>query len=330
MQATDDHVKRWATPVRIALSTGLLWFLFVRLGDELSLSRLIPRLTPTRVGWLAGAAVMLVFSFVLSTVRWRQVIEALGLHDGFRRLLAHFLAGQFLSNVLPTTIGGDVVRVARLSRDTGDPPSSFASVVLDRLTGWIVLPFITILGFGLNPALRELGAQTRVTVTIAATTFGLLLLVLLMAAVKRLGGRFSDRGGWQRFIDAVHLGIGRLRRRPRALLWVLVAGFVYQFVLVIAAFMIARGVGIHIGLTAMMAFFPAVLIVQVLPISISGLGVREFMLVWLLQSVGVMHGQAILLGLVVWALTALTSLLGAPPYAFGVRAPRRLHRELIG
>ncbi len=55
-------------------------------------------------------------------------------------LLNYYLAGQFVSNVLPTTIGGDVLRVSRLSRENGEPPASFASVVLERLTGWLVLP----------------------------------------------------------------------------------------------------------------------------------------------------------------------------------------------
>ncbi len=320
--------RHWATPLRVALSSGLLWFLFLRLGDEFSPSRVIPRLTTVRLAWMAGAALMLIGSFMLSTVRWRQVVGALDLHDGFGRLLSHFLAGQFLSNALPTTIGGDVVRVARLARDTGDSPSSFASVVLDRLTGWVVLPLITLLGFGLNPVLRGLGAQTKIALLIAATTLVLLMMLLTAAAVKRFGGRFAGRAGWQRFIDAIHLGIVRLRHRPRAMLLVIGAGFVYQLVLVMAAFMTAQALGINVGLTAMMAFFPAVLIAQVLPVSISGLGVREFMLVWLLRSVGVLQAQAIALGLVVWAMTAVTSLLGAPSYAFGAR--RRFGREPVG
>lgn len=326
--APNQYVKRWVTPARIALSAGLLWFLLVRVGDELPLSAMIVQLTAISLAWMVGAAAMLVASYVLSTVRWRQVIEALGLHDGFRQLLSHFLAGQFLSNALPTTVGGDVVRVARLSRDTGDTPMSFSSVVLDRLTGWLVLPLITVLGFGLNPALRELGAQTRVAVVIAAAVFALLVLLLAAVYVDSLGGRFVGRPGWQRFIDAVHLGVGKLCRRPRATLLVILAGLGYQLVLVISAFMMARGLGIDIGLTTMMAFFPAVLIVQVLPISIAGLGVREFMLVWLLSSVGVPYGQAIALGLVIWAMTVVTSLLGAPSFAFGVRSPLSLSGKL--
>ena len=80
------------------------------------------------------------FGLVLSAVRWQRVLEVLGLHAGLRRLVNLCLAGHFVSNVLPTTIGGDVLRVARLSRETGETPKTFASVVLERLTGWLVLP----------------------------------------------------------------------------------------------------------------------------------------------------------------------------------------------
>jgi hypothetical protein len=67
--------------------------------------------------------------------------NALGQHPPFRRLLSLYLAGQFMGNVLPSTIGGDALRVSRLSRDKrAKPPTTFASVVLERLTGWLVLP----------------------------------------------------------------------------------------------------------------------------------------------------------------------------------------------
>src|SRR5262249_59841132 len=97
-------------------------------------------------------------------------------------LMSHYLAGQFVSNVLPTTIGGDVLRVSRLSKETGESPGTFASVVLERMTGWLVLPVITMIGFAVNPGLRHLGTATRVAVTLAAVT-----LVLLMAGPAAAG-----------------------------------------------------------------------------------------------------------------------------------------------
>ena len=114
-------------------------------------------------------------------LRWQKVLDVLGLHAGLRRLLSHYLAGQFVSNVLPTTIGGDVLRVSRLSRETGESPKSFASVVLERLTGWLVLPIISVVGFLVNPPLQHLGTPPRWPLGLAFAT----LLALVHRPVRR-------------------------------------------------------------------------------------------------------------------------------------------------
>ena len=61
------------------------------------------------------------------------------------------LAGMFVSNFLPSTVGGDVLRVTRLSAGNGQRQTSLASVVVERLTGFLVLPFITLVALVGNP-----------------------------------------------------------------------------------------------------------------------------------------------------------------------------------
>jgi uncharacterized membrane protein YbhN (UPF0104 family) len=259
--------------------------------------------------------------FVLSAVRWQKVLDALGIHTDLRRLVRHYLAGQFVSNVLPTTIGGDVLRVSRLSRDTGESPGTFASVVLERLTGWLVLPILTIVGFAVNPGLRHLGEATGLALAIAFGTLILLGGVLLAVASRRVGGRIGTNEGWRRFAGAIHLGLRRLRESPGAAVGVLVAGFAYQLALVLAAMAAAQALGLKpAGLTALLAFFPAVLIAQVMPVpTISGLGVREGAFVLFLHPLGVAQDEAIALGLLLYLLNLGVSLLGAPAFAAGGR-----------
>jgi uncharacterized membrane protein YbhN (UPF0104 family) len=318
---TTEQTKAWVLPVRIMISVALLAALFWQVRDDFSWSELLPEWTLPALSWLVGAVLVLFLGFFLSTVRWQQVLVALDVHGRLRRLFSHFLAGQFISAFLPGTVGGDVIRMTRLTRDTHNGPLSFASVVLERLTGWIVLPLITLLGLLVNPTLRHLG-PTRAAFTIAIATLVALVAVLLAVNHPKLGGRFADSEGWTRFAGAVHLGVGKLRRRPSAALSVIGVGFIYQMSLVLAALMAAKALGIDgLGFTALMAFFPAVLIAQVLPISIGGLGVREFALVFFLGAVGVGKEQALALGLLFYILTLVASLTGAPAFAVGGRFP---------
>ncbi len=311
--------RRWVLPLRIVVSLGMLWVLFTRIPD-FEWDGLIPTWDSSTWAWLAGAALLTLLGIVLSALRWQQVLHALGLRAGLRQLVSLYFAGQFVSNVLPTTIGGDVLRVSRLSKSNGDPPDTFASVVLERLTGWLVLPLITLFGLAINPGLRELGRATTLAVLIAVGTLVALIVVLVAADHPNLGGRFRHREGWMRFVGAVHIGVSHLRRHPAAAFSVIAVGLLYQFVLCLAALMAAEAVGLtDMGLTPLLAFFPAVLIAQVLPIGISGLGVREGAFVIFLTPLGVPPEQAVALGLLLYLLNLGVSLLGAPAFAVGAR-----------
>lgn len=274
------------------------------------------------VGWLAAGLGVTFAGVVISALRWQRVVEALGLHGGLRRLLDYYLVSMFVGSVLPSTVGGDVLRVSRLAIDTGERPLSFASVVLERMTGWLVLPVITFTGFAVNPGLLEVpGPAVKLAVLLAAGTLALLLVVLFLAAHPRLGGRLAHRESWLRFLGAVHLGIDRLRRRPSSAAEVLVVGFAYQLLVVLAAFLAAKALGVHVSFTVFLTFFPVVAIAQVLPVSIGGIGLREGALVIFLSTskLGATHTQAVALGLAFYAMNVLVSLLGAPAFLRGHR-----------
>lgn len=327
-QAVDEAVsaprKRWVLPLRLGISAVMLAVIVAKVPD-FDVDRAVPAWGWSNTAWLVTAAVLTLVGIVLSTLRWQTVLNAMGV-EGARtqRLLSHYLAGQFVSNVLPTTIGGDVLRVSRLSKENGETADTFASVVIERLTGWLVLPIITLVGLVVNPGLRELGRPSAIALGIALTTLFGLVLILLAADHERLLGRFAAKDGWRRFAGAVHLGVNRLRRRPAAAFNVILVGMLYQLVLVLAAVAAARALGIDAaGLTVLLAFFPAVLIAQVLPLGISGLGVREGAFVLFLTPLGVPTEQAIALGLLLYLLNLGVSLIGAPAFAVGGR-PRVL------
>lgn len=295
----------------------MLAVLYTRFPD-LAWDEVVPTWSLTTVEWLLGAVVLTTLAMVLSALRWQQVLRAMDMPTSLRTLIPLAFAGQFVSNVLPTTIGGDVLRVSRLSKQNGEAEDTFASVVLERLSGWLVLPLITFFGMIINPELREQGDATAFAVLISALTLVGLIAIVVIADHPRLGGRFASRDGWTRFLGAVHLGVARMRAHPAATVGIVLAGLLYQLVLCVAALMVAAALGFGwLGMTPLLAFFPAVLIAQVLPIGIAGLGVREGAFVLFLTPLDVPAEQAIALGLVLYAVNLVVSLAGAPSFAIG-------------
>jgi hypothetical protein len=296
------------------------------------LALLIPRIRlgsidwgVSTVAWLAAGLVVTFGGIVLSAVRWQRVLVALGCHEPLRRLVDHYFAGQFVANFLPSTVGGDVLRATRLSADTGDGHNAFASIVLERLTGWLVLPAITLSGFAINRGLvRVTTADARLAIVLAVATLVLLAALLFLAAHPRLGGRLAGHHqAWLRWLGAVHLGLDRMRRDRSAVVAVLVAGFAYQLTVVLSAFLAGKALGVHVSFTVFLAFFPVVAIAQVLPISIGGIGLREGALVVFLDHWAT-HTQSVTLGLAFYGMNLIVSLLGAPSFALGHRPADRM------
>ncbi len=302
---------------RVAASAGMLAVLLPRID----LASLFPRPQLSTLAWLGGGLAVYALAVVLSTVRWGQVLQALEIPSDLPPLVSHTLAGMFVSNFLPSTVGGDVLRVARLSAVNGQRATSAASVVVERLTGFLVLPFLTLVALFANPALLDLGRASRLSLTLALGTLAALVVIVVLVTSIKIGERFAGRA-WLGFLSAVQLGLSRLRRDPGAAVGVLVSALAYQLAMVAAAWMAGHAMGIQVGWSAMMAFIPIVAIAQVLPISVSGLGLREGALVLLLMPLGVPSGRAVAFGLLLYGMNLVVSLLGAPAFAVGARPVR--------
>jgi uncharacterized membrane protein YbhN (UPF0104 family) len=308
---------------RVAATVAMLGVLL----RWVKLRSLFPVWHDSTLWWLAGGVACTTAAIVLSALRWQRVLVAMNQATGLGTLVNAYLACQFVSNFLPSTIGGDAVRVARVSSRTGEvgggpeAPAAFASVVLDRMSGWLILPLLCLAGLLINPALLRLGDSTRAAIALSVVTLLGLVATVTVAASTRLGGRLAHHSNWLRFMGAVHLGLDRIRRRPGAVLQVIAASLVYQLAIVAAAVLAVHALDIDVGPTALLAFVPAVAIVQVLPVTIGGFGLREGAFALFLHPLGVTTDEAVSLGLVMYAMHLLSSLLGAPSFAAG-RRPR--------
>lgn len=303
--------------MRLAFSLGFLALLIWRLPD-VSLSELIPEPSAAAFAWASAAIAVHVAAYVLQTLRWAEVSDTLGIHLPLRRLLSHLLSGEFVSNALPTSFGGDIVRVIRQGNDVGDYADSFAATSLERLTGWLVLPLLSFGGLALSSEYRGLGTKTAVALTVGMATLAALSVIIGAAGHQRGAGRLIGGTGWRRYLAAVHLGIVAFRSRPDQVTKVLVAGIGFQLMQVVTVWMCARALGIEeIGFIAVLAFFPPTAIVQNLPLALGGLGVREAAFVYFFSGIGVSNADAIALGLLVYVVFIVSSLAGAPSFLRG-------------
>lgn len=309
--------------LRILVSVALLAVLVAKAPHP---EELVPdRHHVLTISLLAASLGTTFLGVVLSAWRWQRVLAVFGEHLPLRTLLGHYLAGNFVGNVLPSTIGGDVLRVTRVSTAVGSSSTGFASVALERLTGFVALPLLIFVGYAARPSLLD-QRRAWLTLMIAGVTLALLGVVLYLAGHPRIAGRFAGHENWTRFIGAVHTGVDRLRRDPGQLVPVLGTAVAYQASVVVSVALVMRALDLPIPVAGAFVYVPAVAMLQVLPLSFNGLGVREGALVLFLAPwPGVSNAQAIAVGLLWFFSTLVVSMLGAPAFAVGNRrnAPGR-------
>lgn len=321
MPGEGDSDRRRGTGWRLALRLGVTGALLVALlAKAPHPSELLPDGHLDTLLLLAAAVVTTFVGVVLAAWRWQRVLRLFGVTLPLLVLTRHCLSGMFVGNVLPSTIGGDVVRVTRVGAATGSPSDAFGSVALERLTGFVALPLLVAVGILIHPSVLDAG-HIWLPILVAGATLALLTLILTAAGHPRLAGRFTDHENWARYLGAVHRGVDRLRRDPAQIGPVVATAVAYQCSVVAVYALIFRALGIPVAVGALLVYAPAVLMLQVLPVSLAGLGVREGTLVLLLHGTlaraGLPDSRAVAAGLLWYGCTLLVSMLGAPAFAFG-------------
>jgi uncharacterized protein (TIRG00374 family) len=308
----------WKLALRLVVTGGLLAVLAFKASD---LEDTIPDQHHLKTfALLLAALAAALLGVVLSAWRWQRVLLLFDAPVPLRTLTSQYLASLFVGNVLPSTIGGDVLRVSRASNTTGSSTTAFGSVVIERLTGFVALPLLVFAGFAIRPSLID-AQNAWIALLVAGITVAVLCVLLLIAGHPRIAGRYAERENWARFIGAVHLGVDRMRREPRHIVPVIGTAILYQLSVVLMFGCIFWALDIPAPLAGLLAFSPAVLMLQVLPLSLGGLGVREGALVLFLHTYlarnDLPDSRAIAAGLLWYLCMLVVSMLGAPSFAVG-------------
>ena len=305
--------------VKAAFSAGLLVYLLrsVDLGGVFRHFQAgDPRL-------FAVAIVVYAVVVVLSTVRWKVLLDALGGKSNFGSLTQSYLVSAFFANFLPSNVGGDVVRVREAARAAGSHTASLTVAAMDRVVGFIALYFIAAPAFLLGGPLVQGLAGARVIL------FGLTVLFLAMGAVFMSPGFVTTvaKGvGLERFpwihgrLVTVQTALDAFRANPRAVMYSFLLSLVLQFLGVYYFFIVARALGIPLDLATSLLMVPLCTLILAIPISFNGWGLREGLYVVYFRQVGLPRESALAFSIVASALVVLLSLSGLVVW-LGRRSP---------
>lgn len=297
---------------KAAFSAGLLWLLFSRID----VARFWGVARHSSVPWLVAALGSYLVTVLVSSWRWHRLLAIQAVTLPYRSVTESFLVSLFFNNFLPTNIGGDVMRVRDTARSAGSSTRAMTVIVADRVAGLIGL-FLFAAAGGAMMARDQLPFSVvwiwfALVGGIGASIAALFVPSWFAPILGRLQGL---QGGWVgRQFEALGGSLRNFREAPGALFAVFLASVLIQGTFILFYVAVARALGVQVPVFEMALIVPLVGLIQLLPLSVNGFGVREATFTVLFGRVGVSAESALLISLEATALILAFSLSGALAY----------------
>lgn len=297
--------------LRIPVSIAL-FALVIRFVKPASLLENVGNAAP---GIIAAAFGIVVCGHLIRIAKWEVLTRPFELNVSHGRLALYYLYGLFFNLLLPGNVGGDAVKGLALGSHVGNRVTALTSVIVDRFTGLLAVLLISTGALLTN---IDRIADKRICL-ILAFFWTCVLAVLFVVFRTGTGGRI---GVVKRFREAAK----RYREHKTSVAAALLAAFAFQIVAVLNNYMVASSIGVpNADIADFFAMLPIAFVVAMLPISIGGLGAREWAYWFLFTGVlGYPEAAMVTVSILIFTCEVILAIIGGIAYAF---APKRKTNE---
>jgi glycosyltransferase 2 family protein len=303
-------VSRW---IRVGGTLVLTIAAVAYLVWRIDVGTTIDVLAETDPGWFAVAALIMILTVPVLAWRWQRLLDAHGIGEALpwltRAYFVAYTAGQFL----PTSLGGDAVRVVETARrHPGRTADVTGTIVLERGLGGAATVLLGAVGFLLSIGRYDVSAYLWLE---GVFVFGTIVVGFLFFArsarpLLRRALPLLERLRLARPLQAFYEGVHHYRERSRVLLAVFGITLGVQAVRILAIWASARAVGIQLDVRVYYVMGPLLFLVMLVPFTLNGIAVREAFFVSFLGSLDVPAEQAFAAGFLFFLVTLVLALPG--------------------
>ena len=302
----NRRVRIVGTAVLTAVAIAyLVWK--IELGTTLDL------LAETNAAWFAAAVLIMLLTVPVLAARWGWLLEAHGLVERVRWLTRAYFVAYTAGQFLPTSLGGDAVRIVETARrHPGRAADITGTVVLERGLGGAATVLLGAVGFLLSVGRYDVSAYLWLEgfFVLGTIVLGFLFFARSARPLLRLFEPLLERLRLARLLRAFYEGVHHYRGGPRLLLTVFGVTLVVQAVRILSIWASAKAVGIDLDVRIYYVMGPLLFLVMLVPFTLNGIAVREAFFVSFLGSVGVGADQAFAAGFIFFLVTFLLVLPG--------------------
>jgi uncharacterized protein (TIRG00374 family) len=309
--------KTLLTALQIAVTIGLLWWVF---HDPERRSEMLAAAKLANVWWLGAGILVFFFCTIVATARWKILLAVQDINMTWLRTWQLFMIGMFFNLFMLGSTGGDVVKMFLTMREaSNNKAAALLSVFMDRVIGMLALIFLSVafLYFRYDLLNHAEGSSTLLN----------LLLGLMAAALLIIVGMFTVSAlGWVHYLPQWTPLRGRIveisaachmyAKGWRLTIWAFLISFPLFGMFFTTFYCAARAFTDQLGIVDIFSVMPIVAVITAIPISVSGIGLRESLFVSLLAPFGVTAAVATLISVTGFLINTLGSLAGGLVFLF--------------
>lgn len=281
-------------------------------------------LIQTRPGPFCLAVLIAISGLLVSSLKLQVLLRTSVPGMSLRTVVRAYCVGTFFSNFLPSSVGGDVMKIRELSDDQGPTGHLVASVVMERCSG---LGIVLLIGLVVAVAWGQLFVRLNLhmlRVPLVLTVTGFLVALPGLHILWKRGSEdfFRSRketvicGGIYRTISSFYA----FADHPRTMFMVTVLSAIFYVLVAMQSFVLVYAVRDVISPMEAVGILPLRVLPELLPISVGGLGVREGAFSYCLMGLGVSASQAVAAAILGRLITWLYSLIGGGLFVLKGRA----------
>jgi uncharacterized membrane protein YbhN (UPF0104 family) len=256
---------------------------------------------------------------LVSAWRWGLLLDAQGVHVSAGRLTQSFLVATFFNNFLPSNIGGDVVRITDTVKDARSRTLAATVVLMDRGIGLLGLVLLAAVAASIAagsgtvqgpvPSWMLWGGFVAATAISAPAVIVPSTVERVLKPLRRVHPEWVGAR-----LEALTGVLTRFRQAPGALLGCFIGALLVQALLVAFYAAVAHSIRVPVSPWHMAVVVPMSFLVQMLPISVNGLGLREATFTFYFSRLGLPIEAALVVSLLGAGLVMVFSLSGAAVY----------------
>lgn len=303
--------KSLLTLMQVAVTLGLLWWVF---HDPEKRAQMAEALRQASWAWLWVGVGVFFGCTVLATVRWKILLAVQDIRMTWFRTWQLFMIGAFFNLFMLGSTGGDVVKMFLTMREAPDNRgAALLSVFMDRVIGMMALILISL---GFLYFRYDLLSHSQASSALLTTLLWLLAASVFVTAGMFVGSAF----GWVHYLPRWTPMRGRIVELSaachqyatswRLTIWAFLVSFPLFGMFFITFYCAARAFTDQLGLVDIFSVLPIVAVITAIPISVSGIGLRESLFVSLLAPFGVTAAVATLISVTGFLINTAGSLAG--------------------